>query len=127
MNNRVLSVVMFVTVLTLSSGCSGMKSFLFGKGASCGICKGGASQIGGAMANPCGCPPGTHAYNGPVGESVCGYDYVDPYTTPGTGSTGTGSTGQSGSNGADGFNARKFDSDGSPIVWEETKPDGTAL
>jgi len=102
MNRRVITIVLLLTVLPLASGCSGMKNFIFGKGARCGICNRGATY---APADPCGCPPGTHAYSG-IGESVCGHDHVDPY---------------SGTN-ADGFSARKFDSDGSQIIWEETKP-----
>ncbi|MBL6725903.1 MAG: hypothetical protein ISQ09_12530 [Rubripirellula sp.] len=110
MNRRVFSVILLVTILPLGVGCSGMKNFIFGKGARCGICNRGAVAT---SHDPCGCPPGTHAYRG-IGESVCGYDHVDPYTQPGT-------------TGADGFNARKFDSDGSQIIWEETKPDGKDL
>ncbi len=113
MNRRVFTVILFVTILPLGIGCSGMKNFIFGKGARCGICNRTATYSS-AMPDPCGCPPGTHAYRG-IGESVSGYDQVDPYTQPGTGA------------GQDGFNARKFDSDGSAIIWEETKPAGTDL
>jgi len=110
MNRRVFSVVLLVTILPFAVGCSGMKNFIFGKGARCGICNRGGTGYGNSMIDPCGCPPGTHAYRG-IGESVCGQDHVDPYAQPGTAA------------GSDGFSARKFDSDGSQIIWEETKPD----
>ncbi len=38
MNTRICSVVATVTLLTLSTGCSGMRNFLFGRGARCGLC-----------------------------------------------------------------------------------------
>lgn len=114
MNCRVFSVVLLLTILPLGAGCSGMKNFIFGKGALCGICNRGGAPYANAMNDPCGCPPGGHVYRG-IGESVCGYDAVDPYAQPGTVS------------GSDGFSARKFDSDGSQIIWEETKPDGKDL
>ena len=38
MNTRILTVAAVMTLLTLSSGCSGMRNFLFGRGARCGLC-----------------------------------------------------------------------------------------
>ena len=38
MNTRILTVVGAVTLLCTMTGCSGMKSFLFGRGARCGLC-----------------------------------------------------------------------------------------
>lgn len=106
MNRRVFTIVLFVTIVPLGTGCSGMKNFIFGRGAPCGICNRGALPMTGSH-DPCGCPPGTHTYRG-IGESVCGQEYLDPYTQPNAP--------------ADGFSARKFDSDGSQIIWEETEP-----
>ena len=38
MNTRILTIVGTLALLTLSSGCSGMRNFLFGRGARCGLC-----------------------------------------------------------------------------------------
>ncbi|QDT10479.1 hypothetical protein [Planctomycetes bacterium K23_9] len=38
MNKRILTVVATVTLLCTTSGCSGMRNFLFGRGARCGLC-----------------------------------------------------------------------------------------
>ncbi len=46
MNKHNLSVVAVVLLLTTSSGCSGMKNFLFGRGAQCGLCNRITSPLG---------------------------------------------------------------------------------
>ena len=38
MNSRIVTVVMAAGLLASSTGCSGMKNFLFGRGAACGLC-----------------------------------------------------------------------------------------
>ncbi|MEM9585786.1 MAG: hypothetical protein AAGA03_00780 [Planctomycetota bacterium] len=38
MNARILPVVLTLTLLSLTTGCSGMRNFFFGRGASCGLC-----------------------------------------------------------------------------------------
>ncbi|NND98796.1 MAG: hypothetical protein HKN47_15865 [Pirellulaceae bacterium] len=39
MKNRILMVVLTATLLSLTTGCSGMRNFLFGRGARCGLCQ----------------------------------------------------------------------------------------
>ncbi len=51
MNTRICAVVATVTLLTLTSGCSGMRNFLFGRGARCGMCN---QPSGPAPAADCG-------------------------------------------------------------------------
>lgn len=55
MTIRSLTLVALVTVLSSSSGCSGMKNFMFGRGASCGLCN-RARAIGTAI-NPLAAAP----------------------------------------------------------------------
>ena len=38
MNTRIFSVIAILTLMTFSSGCSGVRNFLFGRGARCGSC-----------------------------------------------------------------------------------------
>ncbi|MAI69725.1 MAG: hypothetical protein CMM01_02280 [Rhodopirellula sp.] len=140
MNTRICSVIAVMTLVTFSSGCSGVKNFLFGRGARCGLCSGGSAAplFGNTMQAP---NPGTYQQpaagcNGQVysaqpgggcGTTVpdncgCGpYGNVDPYQSgqvlPQNGQImgGTGGPMQT-----DSFNARKFDTDGSRILWEES-------
>ena len=73
MNARIFSVVMAVTLVSLSSGCSGMRNFLFGRGARCGLCQ-RLSDAGNAL-NPLAPAPYTpSAGPGWRGEPVCGYE-----------------------------------------------------
>ena len=141
MNTRICSVIAIMTLVSFSTGCTGIKNFLFGRGARCGLCNGGslAPQFGNAMQapNPNGSCQQPAGYNGQVysaqpcggcGSTVpnhcgCGnYGVADPYQSgqviPQNGQVmgGTGVPMQT-----DGFNARKFDTDGSRILWEESE------
>ena len=49
MNNRIGTVVVAVTLLSLMTGCSGMKNFMFGRGARCGLC----TKVGSCLGTPC--------------------------------------------------------------------------
>lgn len=62
--NRNVSVVAVVLLLSTSSGCSGMKNFLFGRGAQCGVCNQAAS--------PTLLPNGLAPYAPPVASADCG-------------------------------------------------------
>ena len=140
MNTRICSVIAIMTLVSFSTGCTGIKNFLFGRGARCGLCNGGslAPQFGNAMQapNPNGSCQQPAGYNGHVysaqpcggcGSTVpnhcgCGnYGVADPYQSgqviPQNGQVmgGTAVPMQT-----DGFNARKFDTDGSRILWEES-------
>lgn len=57
MNNRIITVVACAILVTLTSGCCGsMRSFCFGRGARCGLCRTNATpQFGNVMQAPC--PP----------------------------------------------------------------------
>ncbi len=64
MNTRIITVVAALTLLTFSGGCSGMRNFLFGRGARCGLCnrldnQAPAPNYNTAAAQPCApqCPP----------------------------------------------------------------------
>ncbi len=46
MNKQILTVVAAVVLLSTSSGCTGMKNFLFGRGAKCGLCNRVGSPLG---------------------------------------------------------------------------------
>ena len=141
MNTRICSVIAIMTLVSFSTGCTGIKNFLFGRGARCGLCNGGslAPQFGNAMQapNPNGSCQQPAGYNGQVysaqpcggcGSTVpnhcgCGnYGVADPYQSgqviPQNGQVmgGTAVPMQT-----DGFNARKFDTDGSRILWEESE------
>ena len=139
MNTRICSVIAIMTLVTFSSGCAGIKNFLFGRGARCGLCSGGslAPQFGNAMqapnpAGPCQQPAGC---NGQVSSAQpCGDCGSTAMNHSGCGNYGVADPYQSGQvipqNGqmmgdagvpmqTDGFNARKFDTDGSRILWEE--------
>ena len=65
MMNRNVSVVAVVLLLSTSSGCSGMRNFLFGRGAQCGLC----NQ---ATAPPAFLPNGLAPYAPPVASADCG-------------------------------------------------------
>ncbi len=198
MNTRICSFIAVVTIVSLSSGCSGMRNFLFGRGARCGLCNSssnpmpapaygapaqapcGQAQSGpapcaqpaptcptqgcfgnmmGAPADGCGCnsyagnvydsqvyagrPCGTC---GTAGDCGCGgvvdsYAPVinDPYMQGGviSGTVDGQIVGEQIIGGqpypsttapvqADNFSARKFDSDGNRILWEEPLPSGGA-
>lgn len=95
MNTRFGMVVVTVTLVALTSGCSGMRNFLFGRGARCGACNAPANNE--TSAAPCQtCPsdatcsaPGA-CYNGDAYGSAyagsayvgsgCGCNVSDPYT-----------------------------------------------
>lgn len=185
MNTRTFSVVVFASLLTLTSGCGGVRNFLFGRGARCGLCQKGTPQFGNTMQAPapygpaaaptcqtppyqapswnhgvatapsagCGCndyagstcgqcQSNTYgsAYGGSCGCGVFGgYENVvaDPYMSGqvvnGTvygggqiisdtvvgGPTVGGQVYPSPPVQNDNFQARKFDSDGNRILWEE--------
>jgi len=182
MNTRICSVIAVVTLLALSSGCSGMRNFLFGRGARCGLCSNLSNgirnpQFGNTMQAPyaqtgpscqtpqyqggidptagCGCNSyvgneydgqvysSGSAYNGCgcAGECGCGnfmnYSPMvsDPYMSGEIGGTsmpyqdqiisGQGYPNSIAPIQPDDFNARKFDSDGNRILWEEPLPQGT--
>lgn len=157
MNIRILSVVAVMTLVSLSSGCSGMRNFLFGRGARCGLCNsnpGGMTgpMFGNTMQAPCGTPScgqpyvgqqpgGGSEYYGPapysgegyqcgtcgsVSSGDCGCGYNDPYMS--SGAVGVPQSGPAmGPVQGDDFNARKFDADGSRIMWEEPYYGGTSL
>jgi hypothetical protein len=57
MNKQLATVLATVSLLVVTSGCSGMKNFLFGRGAACGSC--GSANAGNTMAPP---------------EAGCGYE-----------------------------------------------------
>ena len=108
---RFWSVVATVTLLTLVPGCSGMRDFLFGRGARCGLCnrfsqpapapQPPASPCQSAqpyasvpcapqvVSEPCECAPqygvgySQHAECGPCGSGVVGESTVDPYLSGG--------------------------------------------
>lgn len=65
MNNRILSVMTVMTLVAISSGCCGMKNFMFGRGAKCGLCNLGSClpkpSFGNSMAAPCGTPAPSYA------------------------------------------------------------------
>lgn len=158
MNNRVFSIVVVVTLVSLSSGCSGMKNFLFGRGARCGMCNantGGVPnpQFGNTMQAPCGCPPASQPHYAPdygyapqptqapytgggyscgscgsqySNDCGCGYGYADPYASGGAVGISPGGQSVAPIQGDD-FSARRFDSDGSRIIWEEPYANGTSL
>lgn len=151
MNARICTIIAVMSLMSFSVGCGGMRNFLFGRGARCGLCNRNAPapQYGNTMQAPCGAtngqpaPQGGCGCNGQAysaqpcgscgstapgncgcGGMTSGYGAVDPYmsgaTIPGAiPQNGTviappGTTMQS-----DGFSARKFDNDGSRILWEE--------
>lgn len=55
MNRRIFSVLTTVTLILLSTGCSGMRDFMFGRGARCGLCNRSNPQPPAAF--PYGPPP----------------------------------------------------------------------
>ncbi|MGI9471446.1 MAG: hypothetical protein ACR2NZ_07945 [Rubripirellula sp.] len=160
MNTRICSVIAVMSLMSFSVGCGGMRNFLFGRGARCGLCNRNAPepQFGNTMQAPCGAPrcqgapQGGCGCNGQAysaqpcgtcgstaaGDCGCGgmtgtygsgnYGTVDPYMSGGAVPSAIPQNGtviappgtmiQS-----DGFSARKFDNDGSRILWEE--PVGT--
>ena len=63
MNNRIFSVVLFTTLLTVSSGCCNcnMGKMFFGRGARCGLCRGGTAAV---------VPPATYAAPQPYMQPV---------------------------------------------------------
>ncbi|MDA9858200.1 hypothetical protein N9D23_08765 [Rubripirellula sp.] len=63
MNNRIFSVVLFTTLLTVSSGCCNcnMGKMFFGRGARCGLCRGGTAAVA---------PPATYAAPQPYMQPV---------------------------------------------------------
>lgn len=76
MMKRNLSVVAVVLLLSTSSGCSGMRNFLFGRGAQCGLCNrgGGSPLVPPAAGAPYGPPPAASAdcgCQGHIAGEVC--------------------------------------------------------
>lgn len=153
MNSRIYPIVAVLTLVTLSSGCSGMKNFLFGRGARCGLCNSNsngmaAPQFGNTMQTPSGTPScgqqppangpapcGSAPYYGSgyscgnCGQPTtadCGCGYVDPYMTGGAVMTPQGGPVMAPIEG-DNFNARRFDADGSRILWEQPYYEGNSL
>lgn len=192
MNIRIGSIMMAATLITTSTGCGTMKSFLFGRGARCGLCsslpipKFGNSMPGSCGSGLCGskplaglapggpifgsapvagdpcecetyagfdpgsevyssgtCPCGQHGGETYLGESFSPPIGVDPYLNSGQAiESAIPNYGQSIPSGttyplnsfpqsfptvpsqSDGFQARKFDSDGNKILWEEPLPSG---
>lgn len=165
MNTRILSIVAVVTLVSTSSGCSGMRNFLFGKGARCGLCNstpGGSPgpQFGNTMQAPCGAPScgqplagpspgyagppqgcGSDGYaSGPYAgggyscgtcgtpmSGDCGCGYSDPYMSGGTVGVPQSAPTMVPQIQGDDFSARRFDNDGSRILWEEPYYGGTSL
>ena len=181
MNNRIFPVIAVVTLMALSSGCSGMRNFLFGRGARCGLCN-TLSNVTPQFGNTMQAPYGQQTYApqsaapsrgcgltrlfgrgqanaaptcGPCGEghvmqygdcgcgNVCGNScgggtyggvVTDPYMSgqvidgsmPYEGQIVGESTypGSAAPIQSDDFSARKFDSDGNRILWEEPLPPG---
>ena len=141
MKTRICSVIAIMTLVTFSSGCTGIKNFLFGRGARCGLCSGGsvAPQFGNAMQAPNPSGPYQQSAGGCNGQvysaqpcngcgatapNNCGcgnYGVADPYQSgqmiPQNGQMMGGAGGPMQT---DSFNARKFDADGSRILWEES-------
>jgi len=128
MNTRICSVIAVMTLMSFSTGCTGIKNFLFGRGARCGLCNlgGSAPQFGNAMQAPngqpcqqpaCGCNGNGSMYSS---QSGCNNNYVaDPYQSGQMGAIPQNGQVMGGPIQADSFNARKFDNDGSRILWEE--------
>ncbi len=83
MNTRICSVVATVTLLMMTTGCSGMRNFLFGRGARCGS----SNPAPAAQQQPCGgntyapqmnCNPGVVSV--PQGGcGTCGETYGSAY------------------------------------------------
>lgn len=192
MNTRVCSVVAAVTLMSLCSGCGGMRNFLFGRGARCGS---GSPQFGNTMQAPAPYAPAAAptyqtptcqapAYQAPCQNNVvtaprsgcswfggclgrqtpapqysaaypdcnCSSDQVisggcgcgtvvdgyvpmvsDPYLSGGIVDggqvisdqvIGTQPMGGQSVPMTDQFQARKFDTDGNRILWEEPLPSG---
>ena len=120
MNNRICSVIAIMTLMSFSTGCTGIKNFLFGRGARCGLRSGGLTpQFGNAMQAPnsqqpgCGCNGQVYSAQSCGGCGVNDYGVADPYQS------GQMMGGAGVSAPADSFNARKFDNDGSRILWEQ--------
>jgi hypothetical protein len=71
MNVRLVALIATVTIVTTSGGCSGMRNFLFGRGAACGVCPSQGPNMG--LPGPelgCGMEPGC-GY-----EPGCGHEPV---------------------------------------------------
>lgn len=81
MNARIFSVVMAVTVISLSTGCSGMRNFMFGRGSRCGLCQ-RLSAAGDAL-NPMAPAPYGPAAQPNRGQAPC----PPPQNYPGRGPT----------------------------------------
>lgn len=59
MNVRLVAIIATVTIVTTSAGCSGMRNFLFGRGAACGVCPSQGPAFGlPAPELGCGLEPG---------------------------------------------------------------------
>lgn len=80
MKIQVVALVAALTIVTTSTGCSGMRNFLFGRGAACGICPSQApahqaptylppaAELGCGYEPSCGYEPGC-GYEGNVGQA----------------------------------------------------------
>ena len=69
---RIFPILTVATLLTLTTGCSGMQSFLFGRGARCGLCN--RLSTAGQALNPFAPAPGS--------QPTCNQS---PYAQPGYG------------------------------------------
>ena len=135
MNARICSVVLAVTLLTTSTGCSGIRNFLFGRGARCGLC----NQTETAPAYDTTCQPCVPMCNNVVAVpgcvsdvcGTCGPAYgaaygcqcgdqgitVDPYMQGGT-IIDSGVPGVVGNGIQDSWQPRKYDAQGDLIIQE---------
>jgi len=59
MNVRLVALIATVSIVVTSGGCSGMRNFLFGRGAACGVCPSQGPSFGLPTPDPgCGMEPG---------------------------------------------------------------------
>jgi hypothetical protein len=190
MNIRFLALVATVTLLSMTSGCCGLKDFMFGRGARCGLCqrlgapaslpayapqapcsaapyapaatyapaaptcsqpmvyapnadcgcngyaRGGDVSYGSAYSPGCECHNPTASYGGivndpylssggvPYGETVVGEQIIGEQVIGGTTYPGMSYPSGSAPLPSGDWQARKFDSDGNKILWEEPLPHG---
>jgi hypothetical protein len=158
MNTRTCKVIAVLTLMSFYSGCCSSRNFMAGRGARCGSPNTTPAPSYGAPQAPCaqnqapyqtgtadcGCNnyTGSNVYSGQVysnGSCGCGYEgygtvVTDPYMSGEIiGESTMPFQGQVIQQGvapvqSDDFSARRFDSDGSRILWEAPLPKGaTAL
>jgi hypothetical protein len=102
MNKRIGAVIAVATLVTLSTGCCGMKNFCFGRGARCGLCTKLSNvrpQFGNVLQAPCGQTPYTQPqYAAPAyqdaaqGECECNQHAAPAYADSGACGTCYGSS-----------------------------------